>query len=229
MQQCCHSFAQPHRRRIVIGAAVPECVQFHGGCFKGQRLARQLPVARQRAGNGCQQVRVGQQPGQRGVVLQAQRNRPDASLVEYRSAGLVPSRSRHSARRYPMTRFPWARTEEALREIAKYGADGLAEVDYINPETGQDVLPTMGFTAMMLAKGQADHPPQRSCSSAFHVVKGSGTTVIDGKEIAWGPKDTFTAAPFAVIDHKADEESFLIRVHDRPLQDKLGYYEERAR
>ena len=55
------------------------------------------------------------------------------------------------------------------------------------------------------------------------------TTVIDGKEIAWGPKDTFTAAPFAVIDHKADEESFLIRVHDRPLQDKLGYYEERAR
>ncbi|MCA2011634.1 cupin domain-containing protein [Pararhodobacter sp. CCB-MM2] len=161
--------------------------------------------------------------------LQAQRNRPDASLVEYRSAGLVPSRSRSQARRYPMTRFPWARTEEALREIAKYGDNGIAEVDYINPETGQDVLPVMGFTAMMLAKGQSDNPPIRSCSSAFHVVKGSGTTVIDGKEITWGPKDTFTAPPFAVIDHKADEESFLIRVHDRPLQDKLGYYEERAR
>ncbi len=161
--------------------------------------------------------------------LQAQRNRPDASQVEYRSAGLVPSRSRHAARRYPMTRFPWARTEAALREMAKYGDGGVAEVDFVNPETGQDVLPTMGFTAMMLGAGQADHPPIRSSSAAFHVVKGSGRSVIDGTLVEWGPKDTFTAAPFAVIDHESVGESFLIRVHDRPLQDKLGYYEERAR
>ncbi|MCB1387733.1 MAG: cupin domain-containing protein [Rhodobacteraceae bacterium] len=161
--------------------------------------------------------------------LQSRRNRPDASLVEYRSAGLVPSRSRHQARRYPMTRFPWTRTEEALREIAKYADDGIAEVDYVNPETGQDVLPALGFTAMMLAAGQGDRPPIRSSSSAFHVVKGRGRSLIDGKAIDWGPKDTFTAAPFAGIDHVAHEESFLIRVHDRPLQDKLGYYEERAR
>ena len=161
--------------------------------------------------------------------LQAQRNRPDASLVEYRSAGLVPSRARHQARRYPMTRFPWVRTEEVLREIAKYGDGGLAEVDYVNPETGQDVLPTLGFTAMMLAAGQTDRPPLRSASHAFHVVKGRGHSMVDGQRIDWGPKDTFTAPPFAAIDHHADDESFLIRIHDRPLQDKLGYTEERAR
>ena len=161
--------------------------------------------------------------------LQAQRNRPDAAMVEYRSAGLVPSRSRHQARRYPMARFPWVRTEEALRQIAQYGDGGLAEVDYINPETGEDVLPAMGFTAMMLDAGGSDLPPLRSCSSAFHVVKGRGRSTIDGKVIEWGPKDTFTAPPFATIDHHANEESFLVRAHDRPLQDKLGYYEERAR
>ena len=105
----------------------------------------------------------------------------------------------------------------------------MAEVDYVNPETGEDVLPVMGFTAMMLAKGQADHPPLRSSSAAFHVVKGRGRSRIDGRVIEWGPKDTFTAAPFAEIDHEADEESFLVRAHDRPLQDKLGYYEERSR
>lgn len=161
--------------------------------------------------------------------LQAQRNRPDAALVEYKSAGLVPSRSRHQARRYPLARFPWARTEEALRAMKAYASTGIAEVDYVNPETGQDVLPTMGFTAMMLGQGEADQPPLRSCSSAFHVVKGRGRTTIDGTVFEWGPKDTFTAAPFAEINHHADEESFLIRAHDRPLQDKLGYYEERAR
>ena len=160
--------------------------------------------------------------------LQSPRNRPDASLVEYRAAGLVPSRARAQARRYPMTRYPWVRTESVLREIAKYN-DGPAEVDYVNPETGADVLPVLGFTAMMLRAGQADRPPLRSMSQAFHVVRGQGRSVIDGRVIDWSAKDTFTAPPFAAIDHQAEEESFLIRIHDRPLQDKLGYYEERAR
>ena len=37
-------------------------------------------------------------------------------------------------------------------------------------------------------------------------------------------------AVFALIEHAADERAaFLIRVHDTPLQQKLGYYEERER
>ncbi|MCB1339729.1 MAG: cupin domain-containing protein [Pseudooceanicola sp.] len=162
--------------------------------------------------------------------LQSQRNRPDASQVEYRAAGLAPSRRLNAnLRRYPMMRYPWARTEAALRELARYGDEGIAEVDYINPETGQDVLPTMGFTAMMLAQGQKDAPPLRSASAAFHVIKGEGRSTINGQTIEWGPKDTFTAPVFADITHEASSEAFLVRIHDRPLQDKLGYYEERAR
>lgn len=160
--------------------------------------------------------------------LQAQRNRPDASQVEYLSAGLAPSRQRSRPRRYPMMRYPWARTEAALRAMAAHGE--AAELDFVNPETGEDVLPTMGFTAMMLGAGQVDRPPLRSASSAFHVVAGQGQSVVNGEVIKWGPKDTFTAPVFAEIEHRATgEEAFLIRVHDRPLQDKLGYYEERER
>ncbi|MCR9126834.1 MAG: cupin domain-containing protein [Rhodobacteraceae bacterium] len=162
--------------------------------------------------------------------LQTRRNRPDAAHVEYAAAGLVPSRGPAAAtRRYPMMRFPWARTEAALREMARFADGSVAELDFINPETGTDVLPTMGFTAMMLAEGQSDRPPLRSSSAAFHVVRGRGTTVINGETVAWGPKDTFTAPVFADLTHTATEESFLVRIHDRPLQDKLGYYEERSR
>jgi gentisate 1,2-dioxygenase len=161
--------------------------------------------------------------------LQSQRNRPDASMVEYRAAGLAPSRSTApKARRYPMMRYPWGQTEAALREMARYG-DGPAELDYINPETGADILPTMGFTALFLAKGQSVSPPLRSSSAAFHVVKGNGHSTIGGTRIDWSAKDTFTAPVFSAIDHVAEEDSFLIRIHDRPLQDKLGYYEERPR
>ena len=162
--------------------------------------------------------------------LQAQRNRPDASNVEYLAAGLAPSRqTRGTLRRYPMMRYPWLRTESALREMARFAEPEVAELDYVNPETGLDVLPTMGFTAMMLSAGQVHEPPLRSASAAYHVVKGSGTSVINGETISWGPKATFTAPVFADITHTAEQESFLIRVHDKPLQDKLGYYEERAK
>lgn len=165
-----------------------------------------------------------------GGPLQAQRNRPDASAVEYAAAGLVPTRMRKAGtRRYPMLRFPWARAEAALRAMSAYGDDEIAELDYVNPETGQDILPALGFTAMMLKPGQRHAPPLRSCSGAFHVVRGRGRTVIDGRAVEWGPKDTFTTPVFARIEHHADSETFVIRAHDRPLQDKLGYYEERPR
>ena len=87
--------------------------------------------------------------------LQAQRNRPDASQVEYLAAGLAPTRRPGAGvRRYPMMRYPWARTEAALREMLAYGGEAIAELDYVNPETGADVLPTMGFTAMLIPAGR---------------------------------------------------------------------------
>ncbi|MEM8647937.1 MAG: cupin domain-containing protein [Pseudomonadota bacterium] len=162
--------------------------------------------------------------------LQSRRNRPDASQVEYLAAGLVPSRKREaSTRRYPMMRYPWNRTECALAEMVKYSSEGLAELDYVNPETGADVLPTLGFTAMHLRAGSPASPPLRSASCAFHVIKGRGRTVVNGEGFEWGPKDTFTAPVFAELTHEAREDAFLVRVHDRPLQERLGYYEERER
>ena len=165
--------------------------------------------------------------------LQSSRNRPDASEVEYRAAGLAPSRRRDRAlaSAYPMMRYPWARTEAALRRIAEHSGGEPAELDYINPETGESCLPTMGFTAMMLQPGLAVRPPMRSASAVFHVVSGRGVSTIHGRSHSWGPKDTFSAPVFAEIEHKAlgDTPAFLVRIHDAPLQEKLGYYEERPR
>jgi gentisate 1,2-dioxygenase len=165
--------------------------------------------------------------------LQAPANRPDSSVVEYAQAGLVPRRAPNRARsKYPLMRFPWRRTEAALRVAAEHAPRGeAAELDYVNPETGEDVLPTMGFTAMLIRPGDPERPPLRSCSSVFHAVKGAGVSVINGESFRWVAGDTFSAPVFAQIEHRAEggEPAFLIRAHDTPLQRKLDYYEERPR
>ncbi|MEM6681989.1 MAG: cupin domain-containing protein [Pseudomonadota bacterium] len=162
--------------------------------------------------------------------LQSPRNRPDASQVEYLASGLAPTRKHAAATRpYPMVRYPWERTVKALREMIKYSDKGYAELDYVNPETGADALPTIGFTAAILAAGATFEPPQRSSSGAVHVISGRGRSSVNGDVFDWGPKDTFSIPVFSKISHLATEESFLIKVHDRPLQEKLGYYEERPR
>lgn len=164
--------------------------------------------------------------------LQSTRNRPDPSEVEYRAAGLVPARRRDKAPppAYPMMRYPWDRTEAALRQLARHSGGEAIEFDYVNPETGQSCLPTMGFTAMMLQPDHASRPPLKSASSVFHIVAGEGSSTINGVRHAWKAKDTFSAPPFAKIEHAASsKDAFLIRIHDAPLQEKLGYYEERAR
>jgi gentisate 1,2-dioxygenase len=84
--------------------------------------------------------------------LQSPRNRPDTSQVEYHAAGIAPVRRRDRAppAAYPLMRYPWERTEEALRHLGEHNGGEVAELDYINPETGEGCLRTMGFTAMML-------------------------------------------------------------------------------
>lgn len=164
--------------------------------------------------------------------LQSPRNRPDAALVEYAASGLVPSRRRdQKAPDFPLMRYPWDRTEAALRQLATYTDAGQSiELDFVNPETGESCLRVLGFTAMMLRAGETVRPPKRSQSALFHVVKGRGHTLVDGKRIDWTEKDTFSVPVFAALDHVAEGgDAFLMRVHDQPLQEKMGYYEERNR
>jgi gentisate 1,2-dioxygenase len=129
-------------------------------------------------------------------------------------------------------RYPWERAEEGLRKLANYTPlSQPVEMHYVNPTSGMPVLPTMGFTAMMLRPSESAKPPLRSASAVFHVVKGAGRSTLNGERFAWNQGDTFSCPGFARVEHMVEgsEPAFLIRIHDAPLQHKLGYYEERPR
>jgi gentisate 1,2-dioxygenase len=60
-------------------------------------------------------------------------------------------------------------------------------------------------------------------SQAFYVIRGTGHSVVEGEEIAWGQGDLFVIpATETSIRHFASADSALYWVHDQPLLTYLG-------
>jgi gentisate 1,2-dioxygenase len=158
-------------------------------------------------------------------------NLPDASQTRYRRAGLVPYKSLGKARApYPLYRYPWTEVRESLKalEADTAGAD-IVWLAYVNPETGTECLPTLGFSAAMLRPGETAWPVRRSASAVIHVIEGEGTATVDGEAFAWEEDDTFTVPTHAAVtltNGSAKRPAFLFVVDDAPIQRKLLFYEE---
>jgi gentisate 1,2-dioxygenase len=161
------------------------------------------------------------------------RNQPDASQTAYRRAGLAPFGSLNRARdRYPLKRFPWNDTRAALHDLATVVNRGdPVQLAYVNPETGDDCMPVLGFSALMLRPGETLQPRRRSASAVLHVVEGEGRALVDGVELDFGINDTFAAPTHARIEitnRSSSKPAFLFQVDDAPMQRKLGFVEEFA-
>lgn len=163
-------------------------------------------------------------------VSQQVRNEADASQTRYRRAGLVPYTALHRPRRdYPLVRFPWREVKAALSDLAAVTPQGEAvRLAYVNPETGAECMPVLGFSALMLRPGETLRLPRQSASSVIHVVDGSGTAQVDGSDLAFGPADTVaipTHAEVRLENASAQKPAWLFVVDDAPMQRKLGFYE----
>ncbi len=161
---------------------------------------------------------------------QAAGNAADASQSRYRRAGLVPYASLDRPRaRYPLLRYPWREVREALAALAAEAPrDEPVRLAYVNPETGEECLPTLGVSALLLRPGETVRPARCSASAAIHVVEGRGHGRIEDVDIDWEQGETFvvpTHAGVEVANGSPSEPSFLFVVDDAPLQRKLGFYE----
>ncbi len=148
----------------------------------------------------------------------------------FRQGGVMPYKALQRVRNdYPLLRFPWKEVRQTLSELAAVTPAGEAvHLAYINPETGQECLPTLGFSALMLRPGEELVLPKRSASSCFHVVEGEGRALIDGVELSFAEADTLAAPTHAGItlrNASAKVPACLFMVDDAPLHRKLGFYE----
>jgi gentisate 1,2-dioxygenase len=161
---------------------------------------------------------------------QVVRNEPDSSQSRYRRAGLVPYRSLDARRtRYPLLRYPWKEVREALSAFAEVTPKGeMVQVAYVNPETGRECMPVLGFSAIMLRPGETIAAPRRSASAVLHVIDGDGDVEVDGVSLTFSQSDTLaipTHAKVLLANRSAKAPAFLFQIDDAPLQRKCGFYE----
>jgi gentisate 1,2-dioxygenase len=165
-----------------------------------------------------------------GAPLQNVPVSPDSSQTKFRRAGLLPYDQLHDHNPYPMLRYPWKETREALTELA--GAadrNALVQLAYINPVTGQECLPILGFSALMLRPGESADLGRRTCSAVIHAVEGHGSSEVDGSSFDWDLHDTMAIPPHApctLQNGSATRPAFLFIVDDAPLHRKLAIYRE---
>ena len=156
---------------------------------------------------------------------------PDASQTDYRRSGLMPYDAlRRAPNPYPMLRYPWREVRATLHEVAaSRGADELVHLAYVNPETGEECLPIMGFSAIMLRPGEERRLARRSCSAVMHGIEGQGQAQVNGVGLNWEARDTWAIPPHAEITIRNGSSSvpaFIFLIDDAPMQRRLGYYEE---
>lgn len=161
---------------------------------------------------------------------QSVRNQPDSSQTQYRRAGLVPYQALSGPRaNYPLLRYPWREVREALQAMAAVAeAKEMVHLAYVNPETGAECLPVLGFSAIMLRPGETAIPPRRSASAVLHVVEGEAEAEVDGVTLRADVSDTLAVPTYAqvrVTNRSAQKPAFLFQVDDAPMQRKLGFFE----
>lgn len=162
------------------------------------------------------------------------RVRPDdASKRIYTQGAMRPAWVKWEKNYSPVLNYPYEASERNLMSAWKDGAEGSPAdgimFEYSNPITGGSVLPTIACFLQLLKPGQHTAAHRHTTSAVYHVVKGSGTSIIDGQKIDWEAKDTFALPGWAIHEHmnrSNSEPAILFSLTDDPTLRALGYYRE---
>jgi gentisate 1,2-dioxygenase len=154
----------------------------------------------------------------------------------YGTAGLVPlfvSHQRGPTTHSPMFIYRWDDTRRALERLRDYAGspyDGII-LEYVDPTTGEPVMPTMSFRAQLLRQGSVTRAQRKTASTIYCVLDGDGYTEVDGKRLTWSRNDVFTVPGWLWHAHAStgSGDAYLYSVTDEPTLRKLGLFRAQGR
>ncbi len=130
----------------------------------------------------------------------------------------------------PLLNYKSEPTYQALKKIGEGAASPFDDVcfEYLNPNTGGPVLPTMSCYVQMIRPGIHTQAHRQVNSAVYHVFEGRGHSVINGKRFDWEKGDFFVVPPWAWHEHvnEGKEEVILFSIQDTPVMKALGLYRD---
>jgi gentisate 1,2-dioxygenase len=102
-------------------------------------------------------------------------------------------------------------------------------MEYANPVTGGHSMPTLALKLQRLAPGQHTEAHRHTSSVVYHIAKGSGFSIIDGKRLDWSKGDTFALPSWALHEHGTEslnDDAVLFSMSDLPVIEAMGLYRE---
>ncbi len=113
---------------------------------------------------------------------------------------MLPVDFKPQSKTSPLFWYPYARTREALAELAKAGDPHPCyghKLKFTNPATGGWAIPTIGSFMQLLPKGFRGKAYRSTDSTCYSVVEGKGRIKVGSETFAFGPKDHFVVPSWA--------------------------------
>jgi len=168
-------------------------------------------------------------------TIQSVKKPLNASLDYYGTGGLLPKTIKRTGKPYsPQLIYRFADVIAALTRLAKHESDPYDGhiVEYVNPESGGPVMPTLSFTMQRLAPGQRLLAHRHTSSTVYCCAGGRGVTEVEGKRLEWSKNDIFCVPTWAWHEHAnldAGEPALIFAVTDAPAIQKLALYREEGK
>ncbi|MFC4108241.1 cupin domain-containing protein [Micromonospora zhanjiangensis] len=131
---------------------------------------------------------------------------------------------RHS----PLLVYRWTDTDAELTRLAAARDTAMVSLEFVNPNTGASVLPTLSCGMHRLRPDRRTEAVRRTGNTIFVAYRGSGSSVIDGVRFDWSPGDVFVAPSWSAVEHLAAEPADLFSLGDAPVLRALNLYREQA-
>lgn len=167
------------------------------------------------------------------LAQQSVSDTPLRTYLEYGSGLMRPVYPSACDRRNPLLAYPRDVAEAALARAAGLPSNPFEDtaLEYQNPTNGGSVTSTMGVRLLRLRPGFRGLPRRHTGSKVYHVVRGHGVTVVEGKRFEWSKGDFLSIPPWALHESSNSsnsEPAVLLEVNDLPAIQALGFYREEA-
>lgn len=103
-------------------------------------------------------------------------------------------------------------------------------VEYKNPTTGGPVMTTISAYLQLIRPGVDTQAHRHTHSTVYHVVRGSGYSIVDDQKIEWTQGDTLAIPLWYKHSHHnpTSEDTVLFSYTDRPAITALGLWREQG-